>query len=79
MKVLSAIEPEYEVERRVAFLKAKLQEAHCKTLVLGISGGVDSSLAGRLCQLAVDSLNEGKAEAEYLFVAMRLPYLEQRD
>ncbi len=53
MKVQPAIEPEYEVQRRVAFIKSKLKESYTRTLVLGISGGVDSSLAGRLCQLAV--------------------------
>ncbi|KFZ36462.1 NAD synthetase [Shewanella mangrovi] len=79
MKVLQAIEPEFEVQRRVAFLKAKLQEAKGRAFVLGISGGIDSALAGRLCQLAVDSLNEETGSDNYTFVAMRLPYLEQRD
>ncbi|MCL1076469.1 ammonia-dependent NAD(+) synthetase [Shewanella dokdonensis] len=78
-KVLKTIEPGFEVERRVAFLKAKLKEARCKALVLGISGGVDSSTAGRLCQLAVESLNQESNSDEYRFVAMRLPYQEQRD
>jgi len=78
-KVLKTIEPGFEVDRRVAFLKAKLKEAKCKALVLGISGGVDSSTAGRLCQLAVESLNQESNSEEYRFVAMRLPYLEQRD
>ncbi|WP_445945452.1 ammonia-dependent NAD(+) synthetase [Shewanella sp.] len=79
MKVLTAIAPEFEIERRVAFIKAKLIAAHSKTLVLGISGGVDSSLAGRLCQLAVDSLNQQQGEASYQFIAVRLPYHVQKD
>ncbi len=79
MKVLQAIEPAFEAERRVAFLKSKLLEAKSKALVLGISGGIDSSLAGRLCQLAVESLNQETGTAEYQFIAVRLPYLEQRD
>ncbi|MDO6611773.1 ammonia-dependent NAD(+) synthetase [Shewanella sp. 1_MG-2023] len=79
MKVLKAIEPAYEVERRVAFLKTKLVEAHARCLVLGISGGVDSSVTGRLCQLAVDSLNESNSEQVYQFVAVRLPYQVQKD
>jgi len=78
-KVLKTIEPGFEVDRRVAFLKAKLKEAKCKALVLGISGGVDSSTAGRLCQLAIESLNQETNSDDYRFVAMRLPYLEQRD
>jgi NAD+ synthase len=79
MKVLKAIEPEFEIARRVAFIKAKLIEAHSKTLVLGISGGVDSSLAGRLCQLAVNSLNQEKSTDSYQFIAVRLPYHVQKD
>ncbi|MCH1930592.1 ammonia-dependent NAD(+) synthetase [Shewanella sp. A25] len=79
MKVLQAIEPEFEVQRRVAFIKTKLKDARSKTLVLGISGGVDSSTAGRLCQLAVDSLNSEHPEGGYQFIAMRLPYQIQKD
>ncbi|MGX9462132.1 ammonia-dependent NAD(+) synthetase [Shewanella sp. A14] len=79
MHVLKAIEPEFEVQRRVAFIKAKLKEAQIRTLVLGISGGVDSSLAGRLCQLAVDSLNQEIGGSSYQFIAVRLPYQIQKD
>lgn len=79
MKVLKTIEPEFEVQRRVAFIKAKLQQACSQALVLGISGGVDSSTAGRLCQLAVDSLNRENAGGGYQFIAMRLPYQLQKD
>ncbi|SDJ96717.1 NH(3)-dependent NAD(+) synthetase [Ferrimonas sediminum] len=79
MKVLTAIEPEFEVQRRVAFIQSKLREAGCKTLVLGISGGVDSSVAGRLCQLAVNGLNAELPLPEYQFIAVRLPYGVQQD
>ena len=79
MHVLKAIEPQFEVQRRVAFIKAKLKEAHVTSLVLGISGGVDSSLAGRLCQLAVNELNQGTGEDKYQFIAVRLPYQVQKD
>ncbi|WP_144209036.1 ammonia-dependent NAD(+) synthetase [Shewanella donghaensis] len=79
MKVLKAIEPAYEVERRVAFLKTKLVESHTRCLVLGISGGVDSSVTGRLCQLAVDSLNADNPQNSYQFIAVRLPYQVQKD
>lgn len=79
MKVQPAIEPEYEVQRRVAFIKLKLKESYCKSIVLGISGGVDSSLAGRLCQLAVNELNLDIEEDEYQFIAVRLPYQIQKD
>lgn len=79
MHVLRAIEPEFEVQRRVAFIKAKLKESHSHNVVLGISGGVDSSLAGRLCQLAVDSLNKEQSDISYQFIAVRLPYQIQKD
>lgn len=79
MKVQPAIEPEYEVQRRVAFIKLKLKESHCHSIVLGISGGVDSSLTGRLCQLAVDELNQEVGEGTYQFIAVRLPYNIQKD
>lgn len=79
MRVLKAIEPEYEVQRRVAFIKTKLKEARSKCLVLGISGGVDSSVTGRLCQLAVNELNGEAHEATYQFIAVRLPYQVQKD
>ncbi|WP_299495391.1 ammonia-dependent NAD(+) synthetase [uncultured Shewanella sp.] len=86
MKVLKVIDPAFEVQRRVAFIKAKLKQSSLHALVLGISGGVDSSVAGRLCQLAVNELNEDvietKAEAnqsEYQFIAVRLPYKVQKD
>lgn len=39
MKVLTAIEPEFEVQRRVAFIKTKLKEARSKALVLGSAVG----------------------------------------
>ncbi|QSX35852.1 ammonia-dependent NAD(+) synthetase [Shewanella sedimentimangrovi] len=79
MKVLTSITPDFEVQRRVAFIKARLKAAHSKTLVLGISGGVDSSVAGRLCQLAVDELNAEHDSGEYRFIAVRLPYHIQQD
>ncbi|MBV7317216.1 ammonia-dependent NAD(+) synthetase [Shewanella sp. NIFS-20-20] len=79
MKVLKAIEPEYEVQRRVAFIKIKLADANSQCLVLGISGGVDSTVAGRLCQLAVDELNRANPQKSYQFIAVRLPYQVQQD
>lgn len=48
------------------------------TLVLGISGGIDSCTLGRLAQLAVDQLNQEHHE-QYRFIAVRLPYQVQAD
>ncbi len=55
MKVLPEIDVDYEVGRRVDFIKYQLELSNQKTLVLGISGGIDSCTCGRLAQLAVDN------------------------
>lgn len=79
MKVLPAINPAEEVARRVAFIQTLLVRSGLKTLVLGISGGVDSSTCGRLAQMAVDGLNAQHNTQAYQFVAVRLPYGTQQD
>ncbi|MCG9625514.1 ammonia-dependent NAD(+) synthetase [Vibrio mediterranei] len=79
MRVLPSIDPRFEIERRVAFIKSKLQQSGCKSIVLGISGGVDSTTCGRLAQLAVNELNEESNSRDYRFIAVRLPYGEQKD
>jgi len=66
-----------ELVRRIDFIKAVLKGSGCEALVLGISGGVDSLTAGRLCQLAVEQLREEGGTAR--FIAMRLPYRTQAD
>ncbi len=72
------IDPAAEIERRVAFLTDYARSIPgARGFVLGISGGQDSSLAGRLAQLAVERLRAEGAESE--FVAVRLPYAEQHD
>lgn len=76
--VVPEIDAAAEIERRVAFLAdyaAALPGV--RGFVLGISGGQDSSLAGRLAQLAAERLRERGIDAE--FWAMRLPYGVQHD
>ena len=65
MKVLPEIDPAFEIARRVAFIQRQLKGAGCKHLVLGISGGIDSSTCGRLAQLAVNGLNEENNRKDY--------------
>lgn len=77
--VNSQIDPQAEVTKRVQFICDFLQTTKMKALVLGISGGQDSSLAGRLSQLAVEKLREEIGDNEYQFIAVRLPYGEQAD
>lgn len=48
-----------------------------KGYVLGISGGVDSTTVGRLCQIAIEELRAEGYEAK--FVAVRLPAGVQKD
>src|SRR5688500_14120133 len=75
--VQPVIEPATEIRRRVGFLKDYLRSTPAEGFVLGISGGQDSTLAGRLCQLAAEELRaEGQAAT---FVAVRLPHGVQAD
>ncbi|MFW3616149.1 ammonia-dependent NAD(+) synthetase [Billgrantia antri] len=71
------VDPRQELERRRDFLCDAMHESGQTTLVLGISGGVDSTVAGRLAQLAVEKRREQGEQAA--FVAMRLPYGVQQD
>ena len=71
------IDPAQEVERRVQFLTDYLAATGAKGFILGISGGLDSTLAGRLAQLAVERVRAGGGAAT--FVAIRLPYAVQFD
>lgn len=78
MKVLPEIDVTFEIKRRVGFIKKQLQQSGLCYLVLGISGGIDSSTCGRLAQLAVEQLRAETGE-DYHFVAVRLPYQIQAD
>ncbi len=77
MMVLPEINVDLEIRRRVDFIKYQLELSGASTLVLGISGGVDSCTCGRLAQLAVEELNQN--HPGYRFIAVRLPYATQAD
>ena len=82
MRVLPRIDPEIEAHRRVRFIKQQLVDSGLQSLVLGISGGIDSCTLGRLAQIAVNELNSESNESytpEYRFIAVRLPYGTQAD
>ncbi|MFN9470024.1 ammonia-dependent NAD(+) synthetase [Acidovorax sp.] len=66
-----------EITRRTQFLMDYARRAGAGSFVLGISGGVDSSVAGRLCQLAAEQLRSSGMPVR--FIAMRLPYGVQAD
>nr|WP_318381936.1 ammonia-dependent NAD(+) synthetase [uncultured Enterobacter sp.] len=78
--VKPTINAEEEIRRSVDFLKAYLT-AHpfLKSLVLGISGGQDSTLTGALCQRAISELRDETSDPAYQFIAVRLPYGVQAD
>ena len=74
------IDPEEEICKSVDFLKAYLRKhPFLKSYVLGISGGQDSTLAGRLAQLAVEEMRAETGDDSYRFIAVRLPYGVQAD
>lgn len=74
------IDVELEIRKTIDFIK-EYMHAHpfLKTLVLGISGGQDSTLLGKLAQLAVDELRAETNDSAYQFIGVRLPYGEQLD
>lgn len=78
MKVKQQIDSEKEVNEIKHFIKSYVQShSFIKSLVLGISGGQDSTLTGKIVQLAVNELrSEGR---ECKFIAVKLPYGVQKD
>lgn len=80
LKVKPEIDAHAEIRCSVDFLKAYARKnAFLNGFVLGISGGQDSTLVGRLAQIAVNELNEEEATNRYRFIAIRLPYGTQFD
>jgi len=77
LNVTPNIQPKEEIRKRIDFLKNYLVKTKAKGYVLGISGGQDSTLAGRLAQMAVEELRKEGTDA--MFIAVRLPYGFQQD
>lgn len=78
--VAPAIDAKEEIRKSINFMKAYLKKfPFIKTLILGISGGQDSSLAGRLAQLTMEEMRAETADNSYQFIAVRLPYGVQSD
>ncbi|WP_312074068.1 ammonia-dependent NAD(+) synthetase [Atlantibacter sp.] len=74
------IDAQQEIRRSVDFLKSYLKaNPFIKSLVLGISGGQDSTLAGKLSQMAITELRDETGDDAYQFIAVRLPYGVQFD
>ena len=80
LKVKPSIDPKEEIRTSIDFLKEYLKKhPFLKGFVLGISGGQDSTLSGKLAQMAINEMNEEAGESNYSFIAVRLPYGVQFD
>lgn len=83
LNVKPTINVDEEIRTRVDFLKDYLLKTGLRGYVLGISGGQDSTLAGKLAQMAVYELNMAEnctlRGRQWFFYAVRLPYGIQRD
>lgn len=74
------IDPQAEIRRSIDFLKGYLKaNPFLKTYVLGISGGQDSTLTGKLCEMAMTEMRRETGDNDYQFIAVRLPYGVQAD
>ena len=74
------IDPKKEIRRSIDFLKNYLKaNPFLKSYVLGISGGQDSTLTGKLCQMAMEEMRKETGDDSYQFIAVRLPYGVQAD
>lgn len=79
LKVKPEVDPQEEIRNSIDFMKEYLKAyPFLKSLVLGISGGQDSTLAGKLAQMAVTELREETGK-DYQFIGVKLPYGKQAD
>lgn len=80
LHVSPEIDPAAEVDERVTFLVDYLASTGARGFVLGISGGQDSTLAGKLAQMAVERVRTDPDHlADPVFIAVRLPHGVQAD
>jgi len=78
--VKTDIDLQKEIRKSIDFMKSYLyKHSFLKTFVLGISGGQDSTLAGRLAQLTMEEMRCETNDQQYQFIAVRLPYGNQAD
>lgn len=75
--VAEAFDAARAVDERINFIKKQWINTGKRCMVLGLSGGIDSTLAGRLISLAAAALRGAGVDVH--FIAMRLPYGIQKD
>ena len=79
LHVQPTIDPALEVRRSVNFLKNYLlQNPQYTSYVIAVSGGQDSTLAGKLARLATQELTTETGQT-YQLIAIRQPYGQQLD
>ncbi|WP_273949971.1 ammonia-dependent NAD(+) synthetase [Leuconostoc mesenteroides] len=78
LHVQPVIDPNIEIKRSVNFLKQYLTHSAYTGLAIAVSGGQDSTLAGKIGQLAIAELR-AETNQNFEFVAIRQPYGEQQD
>lgn len=80
LHVQPLIDPMLEVRRSVDFLKQYLQHnRQYDSYVIAVSGGQDSTLAGKIAKLAIDELRTNSSTKNYQLIAVRQPYGNQLD
>jgi NAD+ synthase len=80
MEVMDTINVHEEIRNSIDFLKGYMNKhPFLETFVLGLSLGQDSTLTGKLAQMAVNELNEENGDKKYKFIGVRLPYGVQKD
>ncbi|WP_442593713.1 ammonia-dependent NAD(+) synthetase [Neobacillus sp. D3-1R] len=80
LKTKPEIDAKEEIRKSVNMMKNYLKKySFLESMILGISGGQDSTLTGKLAQVAVNELNEELGTNKYKFIAVRLPYGIQAD
>jgi NAD+ synthase len=79
LNVKPEVNAEEEIRARIDFIKNYVIKSGARGCVLGLSGGQDSTLTGKLAQLAMNELSEESGKDSYTFMAVRLPYGVQKD
>lgn len=77
LQISSKFDVDREIRKRIDFLKNYLENSGLRAYVLGISGGIDSTTAGTLAQIAVKELRDEGYDCK--FITVRLPYGRQKD
>ncbi|WP_343192723.1 ammonia-dependent NAD(+) synthetase [Buchnera aphidicola (Taiwanaphis decaspermi)] len=80
LNIKKIINPKIEIKKCIDFICNFLyKNKNIKSLITGVSGGIDSTLTAKLCQKTVDKLNKKMKKNYYKFIAVRLPYGIQKD